>query len=62
VLALADRIVVLARGSVLAEGTPAEIERDSRVRDEYLGVVEHAAKPGRAGASATALAEKEASS
>ena len=62
VLALADRIVVLARGSVLAEGTPAEIERDSRVRDEYLGVVEYGAKPGRAGASATTLAEKEASS
>ncbi|GIH06691.1 branched-chain amino acid ABC transporter permease [Rhizocola hellebori] len=40
VLALADRIVVLARGGVLAEGTPAEIEANVRVRDEYLGVVE----------------------
>jgi branched-chain amino acid transport system permease protein len=38
VLALADEIVVLARGTVLASGTPAEIENDPRVRDEYLGV------------------------
>ncbi|MFC0527309.1 branched-chain amino acid ABC transporter ATP-binding protein/permease [Phytohabitans kaempferiae] len=41
VLSLADRIVVLARGAVLAEGTPDEIEADVRVRDEYLGIVEH---------------------
>ncbi|WP_055480027.1 branched-chain amino acid ABC transporter ATP-binding protein/permease [Sphaerimonospora mesophila] len=40
VLSLADRIVVLARGAVLAEGTPEEIENDVRVRDEYLGIVE----------------------
>ena len=40
VLSLADRIVVLARGGVLAEGTPAEIEADTQVRDEYLGVVD----------------------
>ncbi len=40
VLSLADRIVVLARGGVLAEGTPAQIEANVHVRDEYLGVVE----------------------
>ncbi len=52
VLSQADRIVVLARGSVLAEGTPAEIESNPQVRDEYLGVAEQgAARPS--GASVT---------
>ncbi|MEU8252071.1 branched-chain amino acid ABC transporter ATP-binding protein/permease [Nonomuraea sp. NPDC048916] len=37
VLSLADEIVVLARGSVLASGTPSDIANDPRVRDEYLG-------------------------
>ena len=34
---LADRMVFLHRGEVLAEGTPAEIARDPQVRDLYLG-------------------------
>ena len=38
VLALADEIVVLAQGEVIARGTPAEIEHDPRVLGEYLGV------------------------
>lgn len=37
VFALSDRIVVLNRGSVLADGTPEEIRRDPRVRETYLG-------------------------
>jgi len=37
VLALADRIHVLARGRILATGTPAEIERHPDVLSEYLG-------------------------
>jgi branched-chain amino acid transport system permease protein len=37
VLALADRIHVLARGAILATGTPAEIERHPDVLREYLG-------------------------
>ena len=34
---LADRITVLAEGSVLADGTPDEIARDDRVQSAYLG-------------------------
>lgn len=33
----ADRIAVLVRGSVLAEGAPAQIAADERVRAAYLG-------------------------
>jgi branched-chain amino acid transport system permease protein len=38
VLSLADEIVVLAHGEVMAKGTPAEIESNPRVLSEYLGV------------------------
>jgi branched-chain amino acid transport system permease protein len=38
VLSLADHIVVLAQGEVIADGAPAEIEHDPRVLGEYLGV------------------------
>jgi len=43
VLSLADRITVLDRGRVLAEGTPAEIAANRAVRDAYLGegVLDH---------------------
>jgi branched-chain amino acid transport system ATP-binding protein len=34
---LADRITVLAEGSVLAEGTPQQIGADERVQAAYLG-------------------------
>ena len=43
VLSLADQIVVLAEGQVIATGTPAEIERHPRVLQEYLGVKQEAA-------------------
>jgi len=37
VLSLAQRIMVLDRGKVLAEGTPAEISANETVRDAYIG-------------------------
>ena len=35
---LADRVTVLARGSVLAEGTYDEVSRDPAVLEAYIGV------------------------
>jgi branched-chain amino acid transport system ATP-binding protein len=37
VLSLADRVTVLERGHLLAEGNPAEIRANEAVRDAYLG-------------------------
>ena len=37
VFRFARRIVVLAEGAVLADGTPDEIRRDPKVRTAYLG-------------------------
>jgi branched-chain amino acid transport system permease protein len=37
VLKLADRIHVLSKGSLLASGTPSQIQNDPRVLEEYTG-------------------------
>ena len=37
VLELADRVTVMDRGAVIADGTPAEIEADAEVQRAYLG-------------------------
>jgi ABC-type branched-subunit amino acid transport system ATPase component len=41
VFRLAQRITVLVQGTVLVEGTPAEIGSDARVREVYLGERHH---------------------
>ena len=37
VMNLADRITVLEFGTVIAEGTPAQVQANQRVLDAYLG-------------------------
>jgi ABC-type branched-subunit amino acid transport system ATPase component len=45
VFRFAKEITVLVAGAVFTQGTPAEIQKDQRVRDVYLGQ-EHGAAHG----------------
>ena len=36
-LGIADRVTVMNRGEVMAEGTPAQVQADANVRDVYFG-------------------------
>jgi branched-chain amino acid transport system ATP-binding protein len=37
VFAHADRIIVLDRGRIISEGSPAEVRADAKVQQVYLG-------------------------
>ena len=36
-MSLADRVAVMDQGSIIGEGTPAEVARNERVINAYLG-------------------------
>ena len=37
VFAFADRVIVLARGRLIAQGTPAEVRANRQVQEVYFG-------------------------
>ena len=43
VMNVADQVIVMDSGAIIARGTPSEIQQNSRVIEAYLGREDHAA-------------------
>ena len=44
VMSICDRVVAMDEGRVLATGTPAEVQRNEKVIESYLGSIRHAGR------------------
>ena len=60
VFTYADRIIVMAAGSLIAQGTPEEIKHNQAVREVYLGSTQIAARELHMSQTASAKSESSA--